>query len=166
MSNRAFILFALVVLALGACTGYRLSAQQKLEVYKLLNVVGLCYDLLAVVVLSEIVGLSTKWKKTSVETLAPMVLWFHTVFPLGVALGGLVASVLMHRPSGRAVSAFAFAFWVYSIIPLSFLDAMVAFPRIPTLKPLDTRWRVFAVYLGLTGVTLQLVAAIVGLLLS
>jgi len=80
MSNRWFAAFIAGIVGLGVAAGYRLGSLPRLETYKLLNVAGLFYDLLAVLVLSEIVASSAGWKKISVEKIAPGVLWFHTVF--------------------------------------------------------------------------------------
>jgi len=163
MSNRAFVVFVSLVLALGLATGYHLSTLPKLETYKLLNIAGLCYDFLGIVVLSEITASIEKWKKISVELIAPTVLWLHTVFPLGMFIGGLLAALVVHGSSGSAVSKFSISFFVYSLTPLSILDVAVAFPPFASLKGLESRWRWFGLFLLLTGVGLQLVGALLGL---
>jgi hypothetical protein len=163
MSNRAFVVFISLVLALGLTTGYHLSGLPRLETYKLLNVVGLFYDFLGVVVLSEIAVSSGKWKKVSVDWIAPAVLWLHMVFPLGVFVGGLLAAVVLHSSSGDAVSQFAVVFWAYSMIPLTVLNETVVFPQFAFFRGLETRWRWFGLYLLLSGVGLQLIGALLGL---
>jgi hypothetical protein len=163
MSNRAFVVFISLVLALGLATGYHLSTLPKLETYKLLNVAGLFYDFLGVVVLSEIAVSSGRWKKISVDRIAPAVLWLHMVFPLGVFVGGLFGTVVVQSSSGRAVSQFAVVFWAYSMIPLAVLNETVVFPQFALLRGLESRWRWFGLFLLLTGVGLQLTAALVGL---
>jgi hypothetical protein len=164
VSNRRFAVFIVVIFGLGVAAGYRLSILPKLESYKLLNVVGLSYDFLAVLVLSEIAASTEKWKKISVETIARVVLWFHTTFPLGASLGGFLAGLLLHgSSSGAAVSSFAFSFFLYSLIPLSVLNETVTFPRFAALKSLESRWRWFGLYLLANGVGLQLIAGVLGL---
>jgi hypothetical protein len=161
MSNHRFVVFLAVIVGLGVATGYWLATLPKLESYQLLNVAGLLYTFLAVVVLSEIATSNARWKKISVETVTPVVLWLHTVFPLGVSLGGVLA-VALHS-SSWAVPRFAFSFFVYSIIPLSVLNETVVFPRFAAVKGLESRWRWFGLYLLLNGVGLQLIAALLGL---
>lgn len=164
VSNRRFAVFVVVIVGLGMAAGYRLSSLPKVESYKVLNVVGLSYDFLAVVVLSKIAAPSEKWKRISVETIARVVLWFHTTFPLGASFGGFLAAVLLHgSPSGAAVSSFAFSFFLYSLIPLSVLNETVTFPRFAALKSLESRWRWFGLYLLANGVGLQLIAGVLGL---
>src|SRR5579864_8650303 len=163
MSNRTFIIFVLLIAVVGGITGYRLAAVPNLQTYKLLNIVGLLYDLLGVFVLSELLGSSTKWRSISVHTIAPAVLWLHTIFPLGALIGAGFTGIVAHRPSWSVVAKFGLAFWAYSIIPLTLLDMTVVFPPFKALQGLESRWRRFGLFLLASGVGLQLVAAILGL---
>lgn len=69
---RTQILKASVLLmgALGIFVGYRLSGMSNLQPYKLRNIIGLFYNLLAVFVLSEVLVSSASWKKFCVEWIA------------------------------------------------------------------------------------------------
>jgi hypothetical protein len=94
-----------------------------------------------------------------VELIAPAVLWFQTVFPLGALIGGGSALIFGHKPSATAVAKFGLLFWSYSIIPVFLLDEFVAFPRLAS-KKIESRWRWFGLLLLLSGVMLQLFAAV------
>ena len=74
MSNRLFAVFVVVTTSLGIVIGYRQSTMPQFQSYKLLNVVGLFYDLLGVVVLSEMLAPNPRWKKLSVNVVARLVL--------------------------------------------------------------------------------------------
>jgi hypothetical protein len=162
MRGRAFKVFVSIVLVLGVGTGYRLSGVSKLEPFKLLNVTGLFYDFLGVLVLSEFVSSNPKLKRVSVEIVAPGVLWLQSVFPFGVILGGLLG-MLARAPSSVSVGKFAMLFWAYSVLPLALLEGMVVFPQFAVLKSVESRWQWFGFFLLLSGVMLQLVAAVMGL---
>ena len=84
MNNRAFYVFISIILILGIVTGYELSKVPKLETFKLVNIAGLLYTMLAVILLSEMAASSPRWKKIAVAWVAPGVLWLHTIVPLGV----------------------------------------------------------------------------------
>lgn len=157
-----FVVFGLPVIALGLLAGYRLSQLPHLESYKLLNVIGLFYDLLAVVALSELAARSEKWKMVAVNHVAPAVMWLHTLFPAGGILGGVMAMVF-RLPSAAKVATFAMGFGSYSILPLTVLEWTVALPRFQCLKHLDSRWRWFGVWLLFNGVLVQLIAAVLAL---
>src|SRR5260370_35399264 len=95
MSNRVFVVVISLMFLTGLSIGYHLSGFPRLETYKLVNIVGLCYDFLGVVVLSEFAASSPKWKKISVAWIAPTVLWLHTILPLGALIGALIAEVVV-----------------------------------------------------------------------
>lgn len=162
MTKIGFRVFISAVCALGLLAGYRLSGFPRVDTYKLLNVVGLFYDFLGVIVLSELALSSAKWKTVSVDIIAPAILWLHTVFPFGVLLGCLGSS-LAHRPSAETVFRFALLFWSYSVLPVAVLEQTAVFPRLAILRGVESRWRWFSLYLLLTGVGIQLIAALMGL---
>jgi hypothetical protein len=163
MANRAFLVFISVVLVLGAMVGFQLSKFARLETYKLLNITGILYTLLAVIVLSEIAASTSSWKRIAVAWIAPAVLWVHGAFPLGLFLGGLIAQYFLRGGSGLTVSKFAISFFFYSLIPLSVLNETVVFPQFAALRALESRWRWFGLFLLLTGIALQLLAALMSL---
>ncbi len=158
MSNRTFFFFVALCIGLGVVAGYELSTLPKLEPNKVLNLAGQSYTFLAVLVLSELITSSQNWRKVCVDFVAPFVMWFSSLIPLGAILGGFVGQ-LLKVSSGKAVSAFAFSFWLYSLIPVSILNETVTFPVIPALKALDSRWRWFGLYLLANGVGFQLAVA-------
>jgi Na+/melibiose symporter-like transporter len=159
MSNRRFLVLVSVLLLLGLAAGYRLSTLPRLETYKLLNVAGLSYSLLGMLVLSELLASAT-WKRICVKFLAPAVLWLHSLIPLGAFVGAFVAK-LMHKPSWEIVCKFFIGFFTYSLIPLSVLNEFVVWPQLPSIKrDIEARWRLFGLFLLSSGVAVQLVAAI------
>jgi hypothetical protein len=163
MSNRAFGVFISAVLASGAVVGFELSKFSRLETYKLLNIAGILYTLLAVIVLTEVAASSSAWKRIAVAWIAPAVLWVHTAFPLGLFFGGLVGGYSLRGGSGVILSKFAIGFFFYSILPLSVLNDTVVFPQFAALRTLESRWRWLGLFLLLTGIVLQLLAAILAL---
>lgn len=162
MSNRRFAVFACVIAGLGFAIGHWLSGIQHLQPAKLLNVVGLFYDMLAVTVLSELASSSMSWKSFAVSVIAPGILWLHILFPLGALLGAGL-SRLQHLPSSATVAAFAFGIFAYSMLPALVLESTIALPRFARFKGLDSRWRWFGLLLLASGVGVQFVAAILSL---
>jgi hypothetical protein len=162
MGNRIFIVFISLILFFGIVVGYELSTLQRLDTSKLINVVGLLYSLLGVIVLSELAAVSERWKRIAVRWVAPTVLWLHTALPLGIFVGGIAASFFLRSTLGAKVSKFAITFFFYSLLPLSVLNETVVFPQLVALRELDSRWRWFAFFLLLSGVSLQLISALMG----
>jgi len=157
--NGVWIFLSAVVL-LGLAAGYRLSGLRALETYKLLNVAGLSYDLLGVLVLSELLASTPTWKSLCVKYLAPGVVWFHILFPGAAFISSLIA-IFLRRPSSGTAAQFFLSFTVYSLWPASICGETVVSPRLPFVKrDVETRWRSFGLILLLTGVGLQLIVAI------
>ncbi len=157
MSNRIFLLFIGLLLLLGIYLGWFLANLPSFSVPAILNVVGIGYSILAVVVLYETVTVDEKLKKVTVTYIAPVLLWAQMVVPLGVTASWLLIRKLHH---GNEISAFGFLFFAYSMLPLLFLDATVVFPRIAKLKSLDGRHRRFGLFLLLSGLGMQLIAGL------
>ena len=147
---------------MGCAVGYGLSRLPRIESDRLLNVAGLSYTLLGVLVLSEVLAGGT-WKNFCVKFLAPGVLWFHSIVSIGALLGSGLLARHMDRPSWSVTARWSFGFFLYSIFPLAFLDEMVVLPRLRFVKrDIQTRWQWLGFCLILTGVALELVGAILG----
>lgn len=160
MSNRVFPIFIALLFWLGIYSGWILASRPSFSIPAVLNVVGIVYSMIAVIVLYETIAQSQAFKKIIVSHLAPVLLWANTIIPLGVASSWFLIRKLPH---GNQVGVFGFSFFVYSILPLAFMEATVTFPRIAKLMSLDGRHRRFGFFLLLSGLFMQLVAALCAL---
>jgi hypothetical protein len=145
--------------AAGIPIGYKLAAMQNLQPYKLVNIIGLLYSLLAVIVLSEVFITNTNWKKLCVEWLAPFLLWAQNTIPLGCLIGTGLARVTRHGPSASVASLFSISAFAYSGLIGMVLEQTVALPTLLKLD-IESRWRWFGLTLLLTGILLQLISAV------
>ncbi|MDE1892373.1 MAG: hypothetical protein KGI13_07750 [Betaproteobacteria bacterium] len=160
MSNRVFLIFILVLFLLGFFLGWFLASRPSFSIPPLLNVTGIIYNILAVVLLYEAVAEDEKNKRTIVNYVAPFLLWAQTVIPLGITISWFW---IKNLPHGNEVSTFGFAFFAYFILPLSFVDATVTFPRFEKFKSLHGRYRRFGLFLLLSGLGMQLIAGLMAL---
>jgi hypothetical protein len=150
-----FIIFLAVLLGIGFTLGVSVASHPKLEPFKLLNIVGLSYDLLGLIVLSEMVVTSDRCKRFVVSWGAGIILWGQTTIPLGAAVGAWFSSSI----SSSIAAGFFLTFWVYSLLPLGLLDAKVFYPRFAHDAGMDIRAKRMGLGLLLAGVFVQLVAA-------
>jgi hypothetical protein len=151
-----------ILLLAGLFIGYRLSSIPNLQTYKLLNLVGLIYAFLGVLVLSEILAVDG-WKNFCVKKLAPSVSWVQTIVPFGAFVGSSIG-LLRRNPSGILVALYSLAFWGYSLLVIVPLNEIVVLPKLPFIKKdVETRWRWLGFLLVLGGVSAQLVAGIMDL---
>ena len=151
-----FILWIATLLAVGGLLGLTLASHPNLETFKLLNILGLVLDLLGLLVLSEFVVNSERWKAFVVKWVAGVLLWAQTVVPLGAAAGAALAHAY---PSSEKASGFFFTLFVYSLLPLALLDHTVFNPSKFDAADRTQRTRRFGLLLLASGVSVQLIAA-------
>ncbi len=154
--NRIFVGILAAIGTLGIAIGYVLSGYTKLETFKLLNIVGLFYDLLGIIVLSEIVAKSAAVKKFFVDWVSGSLIWAQTVIPLGALLGTAFGYSL---PSSGEAAKFIVNFFVYSTLILGVMEVTVFAPKLRWFQSLETRSHMFGLILLVTGVFIQIVAA-------
>ncbi|MBD0681400.1 hypothetical protein [Pseudomonas sp. PSB11] len=68
-------LFIAVLFCVGWSIGRALANHPDLETFKLMNIIGLIYDLLGLIVLSEMVATSVRWKSFIIDWGAVVFLW-------------------------------------------------------------------------------------------
>ncbi|SRR5216683_7845394 len=162
MRTRILKMSVLLMGALGIFVGFRLSQMPNLQPYKLLNIMGLLYNLLAIFVLSEVLLSSASWKKFCVEWIAPILLWSYIAVPTGAIVGAAFAWLLRRAPSASAVGIFAFGNIFYMSHVGTALEHTVVLPRF-FKKDIESRLRYFGLILLSSGMLLQLVSAVWGL---
>ena len=152
-----FILWIVFLLAIGAALGNAVAKFPGLETFKLLNLLGLTLDLLGLLVQSELVLSSERWKGFVIKWVAGVVLWAHTVVPLGAAAAA--ATFAATAPSSAKASAFFITLFGYSLVPLLLLDHTVFYPS--KFDPTDKtqRTRRFGLLLLVSGALVQLAGA-------
>jgi hypothetical protein len=151
-----------VFFPIGFYVGYWLSSIPELRSAKLLNLVGLLYAFLGVLVLSEIFA-TKQWKDFCVLWLAPTILIIHSLIPIGAIFGSLFA-IFLHRPSSFLILFFSLFFGGCSGFVGIFFDEIVVSPSLPFVGiDIDLRWRWLGLFLVLGGVGTQLIAAVLDL---
>lgn len=148
--------FLIVLLSIGAFVGLELASIPKLVPYKLLNLVGIVYGLLGLLVLSELVAPTERIKAFLVHWVAGGVLWASTVIPLGGLIGAAVGHEL---PSAGSAGKFFGTFLAYSLGVLTLLEVTVVNPEAKWLRFVATRHQFFGLVLLLSSAVAQLAAA-------
>jgi hypothetical protein len=164
LANRRFFAAAAGIALLGIWLGFALSRLPKIAPYKLLNIAGIIYGLLGVVVLAELVMKSDALKRIMVTYVAGAVVWASLVVPLGMLLGAGFAYAA-GMPSAASTASCSISFVVWSMLPLSTLDATVVAPTRLIKIGVHGRHQIFGLALLLCGGTLQLVAAVFDLVI-
>jgi hypothetical protein len=168
MANRTFRLVFALLNVIGAWLAYRLGAIHGLQTFKLLNALGIVYGLLGVVVLSEFVTQSEKWRLFIVNTVSGLTIWAQGAIPLGGALISIPLFVFFSDdfPSSLKVFKAFGAYFGFALLPTFLLEDFVFVPKFSRFKDPLVRTRIFGLSLVILGMVAQLVAAIQDLLSS
>lgn len=163
-THRRFLAAAACMTLVGGWLGPALSRLPKLAPYKLLNIAGIVYGLLGVVVLAELVMKSDALKRFMVTYVAGTILWASMVVPIGMLFGAGIAYAF-GQPSAAPAATWSLSFVVWSLLPLSAVDATVVAPTRLIKIDLHGRHQILGLALILGGGLLQLAAAVVDLVI-
>lgn len=147
---------------IGGAVAFRLGSVQKLEMFKVLNVVGIIYGLVGVVVLSEFVTQSERWSRFVVDRLSGLLIWAHGTIPLGAAVTSLILFLVARNqfPSSLIIGPSFLGFALYALLPTILVEHFVFVPKSARFKDPVLRTRIFGLFLVTTGMVVQLIAAI------
>ncbi|MGY0627689.1 MAG: hypothetical protein ACW7DS_18430, partial [Paraglaciecola chathamensis] len=101
MSNKWFSVLFLGFIAIGVFFGVRLSAVDNLETFKVLNVIGLFYDIVGLLILSEIFSENQSYQKFVADTFSGLFMWAHMGIPIGILLSGIGLTYFSGYPSSE-----------------------------------------------------------------
>lgn len=129
MSKRCFgIVFWLFIL-LGAFFGLHLSKLENLETFKVLNVIGLFYDILGLVILSEVLSTSERFQKFVADIFSGLFMWAHMGVPIGIVFAGLVLSYVDGFPSANLAMGIGGSIFVWMVLPSFIVEDVVLRPK-------------------------------------
>lgn len=150
-------IFGIAMLLVGGWLGFELATLTNLPTFKLLNIAGVIYGLLGLIVLSELLSTDDRIKDFMVRWIAGAVLWATSVIPLG----GLAGAAIGHaHPSATTAGKFFGTFFSYSLLVLLLLDVTVASAK-PLFKlSLVKRHQLLGFLLLVSGAVAQLLAAV------
>lgn len=86
-----------------------------------------------------------------------VLIWAHTVTPIGALIGASIGHTL---PSAAITVKFFMSFLCYSVVVLGVVESVVFFPRLRRFQALTSRAQAFGLILLITGLVVQLNAAL------
>jgi hypothetical protein len=122
-----------------------------------LNIAAIIYGLIGVLVLSGMVAKSDAMKAFMVHWVAGVLIWAHAVTPIGALIGASIGHTL---PSAAITVKFFMSFLCYSVVVLGVVESVVFFPRLRRFQALTSRTQAFGLILLITGLVVQLNAAL------
>jgi len=151
-----------ISLVTGGFLAYQLGGMPIVDFNKLLNIVGMIYGLLGALVLSEFVIENERWRSFVVEKLTDVLIRVHGFVPLGATFTSFVLFAVDHShfPSSLQLGAPFMGFLLYSLLPIFFVEDYVFLPKPPRTSDHIVRVRIFGIFLIVTGIIVQIIAAV------
>ncbi|CAN7384825.1 hypothetical protein [Variovorax sp. LjRoot178] len=146
----------------GIGVGIATSRMAKVEAFKLLNIVGLTYDLLGIVLLTYVVATSDRFRAFLVNWVSRVAVaatgWFLMSFFIGLALGEFFFGGRNHGLFGYLVPVV-----VFGMASFYFLHDAVLIPLWPALRDDGLRLKILGGYFLISGIVIQIYAAFLDL---
>ena len=167
-------LVVLVSILSGVVSGLYLSKLENLEIFKLLNVTGLLYDILGVVILSRIILTNEKWQKFITYKFSRWFVYVQLQAVTGLTFFPFIILALSDTqlgeffnldfnigefPSYKVVTKFAVNLIIPATLLLFFIEDTVYRGVVKTLPTLEVRSRFLGYVLIILGFILQFIAA-------
>ena len=161
MKPRTHLIYLLNALAMttGAYYFYRLNWFESIPMFKLFNVWGIFFDILAVILLSSFLPLPCRLKKFIIEDVSFESIAFLLFFTCGVLITSGFA-VLMGLPSTKVLVLFHVSLLIPLAVVWFLIEDFVSNPVFERLKDNDFRLQVFGSVFLIGGLTLQFIGAV------
>lgn len=160
MSNKLFGIVFLTFILVGAFFGYHLSNLEDLETFKVLNVIGLFYDILGIIILSEALSTSERFQRFIAEIFSGLLMWAHMGIPIGILFVGFILTIIGGFPSAKIAMGIGTGFMLWMLLPSFVVEDVVFRGKIKRFPTPKSRSRFLGGFLLITGLLVQLAAAI------
>ncbi len=121
MSAKARVnLSFLLAIAFGAYIGWEVGFFKEFKFFKLINITGLFYDLIAVILLSYTFFLKESIKSTMAHYITLVFVVFSVTIPAGIS-AGIYAAMFFGGNNIDGLKSFIYTFVVVSIVPVNYL---------------------------------------------
>lgn len=165
-SERLVSVIFVISILLGAFIGWELSFFRNFQYFKLVNLTGLLYDMLAILLLSYAVLANDSIKDHVAHKVSMFVIILSSVFPMGIVGGSALSSLFGGGVSGELVT-YIYSFVGVSIIPTYYFFGSPVFEPVGNraFKP-EKRIKILGAILLFMGFVFQIIAAFGDLLAS
>jgi len=164
MNNFWFSILIFGLISLGTLFGFALSAVNDLEIFKVLNVIGLFYDIVGLIILSEVLSQSEKFQKFIADIFSGLFMWAHMAVPIGIFLSGFILNYISEYPSAKITSGIGVGILFWMFIPSLVVEDIVFKAKTKRFQTPKERSRFLGGFLLLSGLLIQFIAAIKDLL--
>ncbi len=148
---------------LGILAGIALAKLGAFEVFKLFNIIGLTFDIFGVLILSYVIISSLRIKEFVAGWGAATAISILGFIPIGLFTGALISSVFLGHTEVDKLFEYFLPITVYALLSAFFVEDAVLLPKLKIFRDTDTRVKVLGGFFLLSGLGIQLYAAVLDL---
>ena len=149
------LFFVFVVFGFWCAT--KLVAIPNIQIFKVLNIIGLVFDLAGVAILSKFITDNERFKAFIVDSLALYISIFLLAVPIGMILGTFFSP---SAPSQEVIRNFAMGLVIYCTWPIILTNLFVVGENGPPRTTVEFRVNLIGAFFLASGLIVQLVAAV------
>jgi len=157
-SNTIFNILTFVFAVVGLFIGFYLSALETYETFKLLNIIGILFDLLGLLTVSYFLLASEKVRYFLANWLTACVGDAILFIPIGIFLISTVL-IFFNFPSAGKTASLGISFFIYGIVPVILLEDFALIPKWSKFSNDIKRLKFLGGFLLIGGLLLQFIAA-------
>lgn len=164
--NRKNIVYLLdgLIFVIGMFIGLKLALHGTFEVFKLFNIVGLIFDLIGVVILTYLITSNELIKEIITSWFAFIAAGFLGFMPMGLFLGAAYASSFLGINEIDRLFEYYLPIMLYSLASFYFIEETVLSPTSNYFKSQDVRVKACGGFFIISGLLIQLYAAVLDFL--
>lgn len=149
---------------LGIYIGIKLSQFGNFEVSKLFNIIGLTFDIFGVIILSYVIISNEKIKGIVSGWGAATTISIIGFMPIGLFLGALIGIEFLGHQAVNNLFSYYLPITIYALLSAFFIEDTILMPKFSIFKSQDARIKVLGGFFLLSGLCIQLYAAILDLI--
>ena len=150
---------ALVLISFGVYLAFLIGGLPKLEIYKLLNITGLLFNIFGVLILSDFIFEKSERFSGLFDYIFAFSMLALILIPMGIFLG-LTIGAFFNLPSSKSLSAFAGGIMLYVGVPLYATDILGDSLKLNFYRSIKFRTKFLGWYFIISGFIFQFIAAL------
>ena len=165
MENRnTLFLLNWLIFVTGVFLALKLALYGAFDVFKIFNIIGLIFDIVGVVILTYFIAANERIKKIITFWFASIAVGFLGFMPLGLFIGALYASAVLHINEIDRLFEYYLPITLYSLFSFYFIEATVLSPKSKYFESQEIRVKACGGYFIISGLLIQLYAAVLDFL--
>ena len=161
-TRNIILTIAVAQVSLGISLTFIIGGLPEIEIFKLVNIAGLLFDIFGVLILADFIFERSERFSYVFDFIFAFSMMALMLIPMGIILGQIIG-IFFDLPSTKSVTSFAAGMMLYVGIPLYAMDSLGDAFNLGFYKRIKFRTKFLGWYFIISGFILQFMAAIIDL---